>query len=73
MSAKLHDALTEALDCVKAGGLIRKYSLRWYGRSAAPRIIVWKATDASDDALRRSLRDSVAGLANESQFTIEKD
>jgi hypothetical protein len=55
MTTKLHDALTEALECVKAGGVIRKYSLVWSGRSEAPRIIVWKATNTSDDALRRSL------------------
>jgi hypothetical protein len=73
MTAKLHDAMTEALECVKAGGLIRKYSLVWSGRSEAPRIIVWKATDASDEALRRLLANSLAGLADESQFSIEKD
>ena len=73
MTTKLHDALTEALECVKAGGVIRKYSLVWSGRSEAPRIIVWKATNTSDDALRRSLLDSLAGLAGEEQFTIEKD
>jgi hypothetical protein len=72
-TAKLHDALTEALECVKAAGLIRRYSLVWVARSEAPRILVWKATDAPDEALRRSIADSLAGLAAESQLTIEKD
>ena len=36
MTVKLHDALTEALDSLKEGGLIRKYSLVWSGRSEAP-------------------------------------
>jgi hypothetical protein len=33
MTAELHDALTEALEYIKAGGLIRKYSLVWSSRS----------------------------------------
>jgi hypothetical protein len=54
MTAKLQSALTEALDCTKSVGLIRKYSLIWNCRSEAPRI-VWKATDSSEEALRRSV------------------
>lgn len=74
MTAKLHEALTEALESIKAGGLIRRYSLVWTGRgSEAPRIVVWKAADASDEALRRTIADSLAGLAAEAQVTIEKD
>jgi hypothetical protein len=73
MTAKLHDALTEALENVKAGGLIRKYSLVWSGRSEAPRIIVWKAADVSDDELRRQMTASLAGHAADAQVTIEKD
>jgi hypothetical protein len=73
MTAKIHDALTEALDCVKESGLIRKYSLVWSGRSEVPRIVVWKGTDATDEELRRSLAESLAGLAAESQVTIEKN
>ena len=73
MTTKVHDALTEALDCVKASGLIRKYSLVWGGRSEVPHITVWKATDASDEALRHSLAESLAGLATESQVTIERE
>jgi hypothetical protein len=73
MTTKVNDALTEALDCVKASGLIRKYSLVWSGRSEVPRIIVWKATDASDEALRHSLAESLAGLATESQVTVERE
>lgn len=74
MTAKLHDALTEALESIKAGGLIRRYSLVWTGRgSEAPRIVVWKAADASDEALRRTIADSLAGLAAEAQVTIEKN
>jgi hypothetical protein len=46
---------------------------RKVARSEAPRIHVWKATDAPDEALRRSIADSLAGLAAESQLTIEKD
>ena len=68
-----HDALTEALDSLKEGGLIRKYSLVWIGRSEAPRIIVWKALDASDEELRRSVARSLVGLAAESQITVEKE
>jgi hypothetical protein len=73
MIAKVHDALTEALDCIKASGLIRRYALVWSGRDAAPRIIVWKAADASDEAVRNHLVHSLAGLAAESQLAIEKD
>jgi hypothetical protein len=73
MTAKLQNALTEALDCIKSAGLIRKYSLVWDYRSEAPRIIVWKATDSSEEALRRSVADSLAGLAAESQIAIGKD
>ena len=73
MTAKVHDALTEALDCVKESGLIRKYSLVWSGRSEVPRIIVWKALDASDEELRRSLTHSLSGLAVEAQITVEKN
>ena len=73
MTTKVHDALTEALDCVKASGLIRKYSLVWSGRSEVPHITIWKATDASDEALRHTLAESLAGLVTESQVTIERD
>ena len=73
MTTKVHDALTEALDCVKASGLIRRYSLVWSGRSEVPHITIWKATDASDEALRHTLAESLAGLATESQVTIERD
>jgi hypothetical protein len=73
MTAKVHDALTEALDCVKESGLVRKYSLVWSGRSEVPRIVVWKGTDATDEELRRSLPESLAGHAADSQVTIEKD
>jgi hypothetical protein len=73
MTAKVQNALTEALDCIKSAGLIRKYSLLWIRRSDGPRIIVWKATDSSDEALRRSVADSLAGLAAESQVTIGRD
>jgi hypothetical protein len=73
MIAKVHDALTEALECIKENGLIRRYALVWSGRGAPPRIIVWKAADTSDEALRSHLVHSLAGLATESQFTIEKD
>ena len=73
MTVKLHDALTEGLESLKAAGLIRKYSLVWSVRSEAPRIIVWKAVDASDEALRRSVAHSLAGLAVELQITVEKD
>ncbi len=38
VSLKLHDALSEALETIEAGGLIRKYSLVWSRRSEAPRI-----------------------------------
>jgi hypothetical protein len=72
MTAKLHDALTEALESVKAGGLILRYSLVWSGRGDAPRIVIWKAADVPDEALRRTIADSLAGLAAESQITIEK-
>jgi hypothetical protein len=72
-ATKVHDPLTEALECIKAGGLIRKYSLVWSNRSDAPRIVVWKASDSSDEELRRSIADGLAGLAAESQVTIEKD
>jgi hypothetical protein len=71
-ATKLHDALTEALDCIKAGGLIGKYSLAWDSRSDAPRIVVWKASDIPDEELRRLIANGLAGLAAESQFTIEK-
>jgi hypothetical protein len=73
MMAKVHDTLTEALDSIKASGLIRRYALVWSGRGAAPRIIVWQAADASDDVVRNHLVHSLAGLAVESQQTIEKD
>jgi hypothetical protein len=73
MTVKLHDALTEALESLKEAGLIRKYSLVWSGRSEAPRIIVWKALDASDEELRRSVARWLAGLAAESQSTVEKN
>jgi hypothetical protein len=73
MTAKLQNALIEALDCIKSAGLIRKYSVVWNGRSEAPRIIVWKATDTSEEALRRSVADSLAGLAAESLITVGKD
>jgi hypothetical protein len=73
MTAKLQSALIEALDCIKSAGLIRKYTLIWNGGSEAPRIIVWKATDSSEEALRRSVADSPAGLAAESQVTVGKD
>jgi hypothetical protein len=73
MIAKLHEALTEALECVKTAGLIRRYSLTWSGRSEAPHIVVWKATDTSDEALRRSISESLVGLAAESQITVEHD
>lgn len=73
MTAKVDDALTEALACVKASGLIHKYSLAWSRRSEVPRIIVWKGTDTSDEELRRSLAKSLAGLATESQVIIEKE
>ena len=73
MTAKVNDALSEALECIKASGIIRKYALVWTGRDAAPRIIVWKAADISDEELLDRLRHSLAGLATESQFTIEKD
>jgi hypothetical protein len=57
----------------KASGLIRKYSLVWSGRSEVSRTSVWKATDASDEALRHSLAESLAGLATEAQATIERE
>ena len=44
----------------------------WSG-SEAPRIIVWKALDASDEELRRSVARSLAGLAAEPQITVEKN
>ncbi|WP_024507560.1 hypothetical protein [Bradyrhizobium sp. ARR65] len=73
MAMDLHHAVTDALETIKAGGLIRKYSLTYLGRSEAPRITIWKAADVSDDELRRKLVESLAGLAAESQLTIEKD
>lgn len=73
MTAQLHDLLTEALESIKSGGLIHKYSLVWAGRSEAPRIIVCKSADISDDVLRRTIVSSLAGLAADSQITIEKD
>ena len=73
VSVKLHDALSEALETIQAGGLIRKYGLVWSRRSEAPQIIVWKATDTPDDALRRTIANSLAGLAAESQIIVEKD
>jgi hypothetical protein len=47
----------------------------WSGAAGvlAPRIVVWKAGDTSDEALRNHLVHSLVGLAAESQFTIEKD
>jgi hypothetical protein len=65
--------LTDALDCLKSAGLIRKYNLVWNCGSEAPRITVWKATDTSEDELRRCVADSLVGLAAESQVTIGKD
>jgi hypothetical protein len=73
MTVKVQNALTDALDCIKSAGLIRKYSLIWNGGSQVPRIIVWKATDCSEEALRRSIADSLAGLAAETQIAIGKD
>ncbi|GEC57603.1 hypothetical protein ABIF38_002550 [Bradyrhizobium japonicum] len=73
MTVQLHDLLTEALESIKSGGLIRRYSLVWAGRSEAPRIIVWKSADVADEALRRTMMRSLAGLAAESQIVIEKD
>ena len=73
MTAKLHDPLTEALESIKAGGLIRKYSMVWADRSEAPRIALWKGADISDDELRRIVVHSLAGLAVDSQLSIEKD
>ena len=73
MTTKIHDALTEALECMKSGGLIRKYSVAWSGGTEPPRIMLWKAADASDEALRRSIADSLVGLVAESQLTIERD
>ncbi|NLS67870.1 hypothetical protein E3H11_02750 [Bradyrhizobium brasilense] len=72
MTAQLHDLLTEALESIKSGGLIHRYMV-WAGRSEAPRIIVCKSADIPDDVLRRTIVSSLAGLAAESQITIEKD
>ncbi len=69
MNTKLHDTLTEALESLKARGLIRKYSPVWTGRSEAPRISLWKAADVPDDALRHT----IAGIVAESELTIEKE
>jgi hypothetical protein len=73
MTVELHNALTEALERLKAAGLIHKYSLVWVGRSEAPRIIVQKTLNASDEELRRSLAHSLSGLAVEAQITVEKN
>jgi hypothetical protein len=73
MAANLHDALIDALEAIKSGGVIRRYSLTYVGRSEAPRIAIWRAADLSDDELRRKLAESLAGLAAESQLAIEKD
>jgi hypothetical protein len=73
MTAKVQNTLIEALDCIKSAGLIRKYSLVWNCGSEAPRIVVWRATDSSEEALRHSVAHSLAGLAAESQVTIVKD
>ncbi|OMI11585.1 hypothetical protein BSN85_12245 [Bradyrhizobium brasilense] len=77
LTAQLHDLLTEALEGIKSGGLIHRYMV-WAGRSEAPRIIVCKSADIPDDVLRRTILrrtivSSLAGLAAESQITIEKD
>lgn len=73
MTNTVNDALTEALDSLKTGGGVRKYSLVWSGRSEAPRIVIWKAADTSDEELRHSVAESLAGLAAESQISVEHD
>ena len=70
MVTNIHEAMTDALEAVKAGGLIRKYSLTYVGRSGAPRVTVWKAADFSADESRRKRVDSLAVLAADSQLTI---
>ncbi|WP_315767789.1 MULTISPECIES: hypothetical protein [unclassified Bradyrhizobium] len=73
MTNTVNDALTEALDSLKTGGVVRKYSLVWSGRSEAPRIVIWKVADTSDEELRHSVAESLAGLAAESQISVEHD
>ncbi|WP_316189329.1 MULTISPECIES: hypothetical protein [unclassified Bradyrhizobium] len=73
MTNTVNDALTEALDSLKTGGVVRKYSLVWSGRSEAPRIVIWKAADTSDEEFRHSVAESLAGLAAESQISVEHD
>jgi hypothetical protein len=72
MTDRLGSALAEGLDCMKAAGLITKYSIIWEGRSEAPKVIIWRACDTSDAALRRSIADGLAGLVGESQLTVER-
>ena len=68
-----HSALTVGLDCMKAAGLITRYNLVWESGSEAPKILLWTTTDTPNEALRRSIADGLAGLAGESQLSIERD
>jgi hypothetical protein len=69
--AKPHSALVEGLECMKTGGLITKYNIVWDQGSEAPKIIIGRACDTPDAALRRSIADRLVGLVAESQLIVE--
>jgi hypothetical protein len=71
MASKPHGALIEGLECMKRGGLITKYRIVWDRGSEVPKIIVGRACDTPDEALRRSIADGLAGLVGASQLVIE--
>ena len=67
--ATKHSGIVDGLEAMKAAGLIIRYNLTWEA-PGEPKVAVWRACDAPDEQLRKSIADGLAGLLTEAQLSI---
>jgi hypothetical protein len=70
MERTRHSGIVDGLEAMKAAGLIIRYNLAWERPGGEPRVAVWRACDAPDEELRKSIADGLAGLLTEAQLSI---
>ena len=62
--------IVDGLDAMKSAGLIIRYHLTWEAPGGEPKVAIWRACDTSDEELRKSITDAMAGLLAQNQVNI---
>jgi hypothetical protein len=72
MDLDAHNAIAGKLEAGKAAGWLSEYLVAWHGPSdhLAPNVVVWRAHDQNNEAVRAYVNGLLADLVSERDIVI---